>query len=49
MSKKYRISQQAIKDLESIWIYTIKKWSKPQADRYYNLIIAEIEFIGIIS
>ncbi|PRX42990.1 type II toxin-antitoxin system RelE/ParE family toxin [Salegentibacter salegens] len=46
MSKKYRISQQAIEDLESIWIYTIKKWSKPQADRYYNLIIAEIEFIA---
>ena len=46
MSKKYRISQQAIEDLENIWIYTLKKWSKTQADRYYNLIIEEIEFIA---
>ncbi|REE24738.1 type II toxin-antitoxin system RelE/ParE family toxin [Winogradskyella pacifica] len=47
MSKnKYRISQQAIEDLDKIWIYTLKKWSKEQADRYYDLIIAEIEFIA---
>ena len=47
MSKtKYRISKQAIHDLNSIWLYTCNKWSKEQADRYYQLIIAEIEFIG---
>ncbi|MDX1721387.1 MAG: type II toxin-antitoxin system RelE/ParE family toxin [Salegentibacter mishustinae] len=46
MNKKYRISQQAIEDLENIWIYTLKKWSKEQADRYYNLIIEEIEFVA---
>ena len=47
MSKnKYRISQQAIDDLDKIWIYTFNKWSKEQADRYYDLIIAEIEFIA---
>ncbi|WCO03503.1 type II toxin-antitoxin system RelE/ParE family toxin [Psychroserpens ponticola] len=46
MSKnKYRISQQAIDDLNNIWLYTFHKWSKEQADRYYNLIIGEIEFI----
>ncbi len=45
MSKiKYRISKQAIKDLNDIWIYTFNKWSKEQADRYYDLIIGEIEF-----
>ncbi|MCB4809130.1 type II toxin-antitoxin system RelE/ParE family toxin [Tamlana sp. 62-3] len=43
---KYRISKQAIKDLDKIWIYTLNKWSKEQADRYYDLIIAEIEFIA---
>lgn len=43
---KYKISKQAIKDLNGIWIYTYNKWSKEQADRYYNLIIAEIEFIA---
>ena len=47
MSKnKYRISQQAIEDLDKIWIYTFNKWSKEQADRYYDLIMAEIDFIA---
>jgi toxin ParE1/3/4 len=47
MSKnKYRISKQAIDDLNDIWIYTFHKCSKEQADRYYNLIIGEIEFIS---
>ena len=43
---KYRISQQAIEDLDKIWTYTLNKWSKEQADRYYDLIIAEIDFIA---
>lgn len=47
MSKnKYRISQEAIKDLNKIWVYTFNKWSKEQADRYYDLIISEIDFIA---
>ena len=47
MSKnQYRISQEAIKDLKNIWVYTLNKWSKEQADRYYDLIISEIEFIA---
>lgn len=47
MSKsKYRISRQAIEDLNDIWVYTLHKWSKEQADRYYDLIIGEIEFIA---
>ena len=44
-SNKYRISKQAIIDLNDIWTYTLHRWSKEQADRYYNLIITEIEFI----
>lgn len=43
---KYRISEQAIKDLNGIWTYTFHNWSKIQADRYYDLIIGEIEFIA---
>lgn len=42
----YRISKKAIIDLEKIWLYTYKKWSLEQADRYHNLIINEIEFIS---
>ena len=45
-NNKYRISQEAINDLNKIWVYTLNKWSKVQADRYYDLIIAEIEFIA---
>ncbi|MBN1820703.1 MAG: type II toxin-antitoxin system RelE/ParE family toxin [Prolixibacteraceae bacterium] len=45
MIQQYRISEKAINDLEKIWLYTYKKWSKEQADRYHNLIIDEIEFM----
>jgi len=45
MINKYRISEKAISDLEKIWLYTLKKWSREQADRYHNLIINEIEYI----
>lgn len=46
MIQKYRISEKAIDDLEKIWLYTLKKWSLEQADRYHNLIVNEIEFIS---
>ena len=39
------ISSEALSDLEKIWVYTGKKWSKEQADRYYSLLIEEIEFL----
>lgn len=45
-NQNYRISEKAIKDLEIIWIYTFEKYTPEQADRYYNLIINEIEFIS---
>jgi toxin ParE1/3/4 len=41
-----RLSKQGINELDDIWIYTLNKWSKKQADRYYDLIIEEIEFIA---
>ena len=43
---KYRLTNEAVKDLEEIWSYTKHKWSLEQADRYYNLIIDEIGFIA---
>ncbi|MGM0943676.1 MAG: type II toxin-antitoxin system RelE/ParE family toxin [Bacteroidota bacterium] len=45
-NSSYRISQKAIEDLESIWVYTFQNWSKEQADRYYKLIIQEIEYVA---
>lgn len=42
---KYKISNEVQNDLENIWLYTFETWSAVQADRYYNLIFDEIEFI----
>ena len=42
----YRISNKAVSDLDEIWIYTFENWSVQQADRYYNLIISEIEYLA---
>ncbi len=39
------ISKKAVSDLEEIWLYTLEKWSVEQADRYYNLIFDEINYI----
>lgn len=39
------ISKKAFEDIENIWRYTFEVWSKEQADRYYNLIVDEIENI----
>ncbi|MEI8075141.1 MAG: type II toxin-antitoxin system RelE/ParE family toxin [Bacteroidota bacterium] len=41
----FEISKKAISDLEEIWLYTVETWSVEQADRYYNLIFDEINFI----
>ena len=47
MSKiAYRISQKAISDLEEIWLYSCTTWSKEQADRYYELLIHEFEYVA---
>jgi len=44
--RKFKFSNEAVRDLEEIWIYTKEIWSIEQADRYYNLIINEVEFIS---
>lgn len=41
----YVITKKAVTDLEEIWLYTVGKWSEHQADRYYNLIFDEIEYV----
>ena len=43
---EYVISEKAVEDINNIWIYTAENWSVAQADRYYNLIFDEIEFIA---
>lgn len=43
---EYIISEKAIEDINKIWVYTAENWSVEQADRYYNLILDEVEFIA---
>ena len=43
---KYKISNEALKDLEKIWLYTKENWPAEQADRYFNLIIDEINYLA---
>lgn len=43
---RYLISEKANQDIEKIWLYTYENWSIEQADRYYKLILDEIEFIA---
>jgi len=42
---RFEISEKAFEDIENIWLYTIAVWSIEQADRYYNLLFDEIEYI----
>ncbi|MCH5715677.1 type II toxin-antitoxin system RelE/ParE family toxin [Niabella hibiscisoli] len=43
---RFKISHEAQSDLENIWLYTYEKWSVEQADRYYNLLVDEIEYLA---
>jgi len=44
--KSFKISVEAQKDIEKIWLYTFETWSIEQADRYINQIFEEIEYIS---
>jgi toxin ParE1/3/4 len=41
----YVLTNEAHSDIEEIWTYTVENWSIEQADRYFHLIIDEINFI----
>ena len=42
---KYKLSKEALNDLENIWLFTFENWSDKQADRYFNLVIDEIQYL----
>lgn len=42
----YKISQEALNDLENIWLYTVEKWSVEQAEHYVGLLMDEIEYLA---
>jgi toxin ParE1/3/4 len=41
----YYISEKALEDLENIWDYTDKHWSRQQANLYLEIIFAAIELL----
>ncbi len=43
---KYKISKEAEKDLEKIWLYTFETWSLEQANYYFDLLMDEIEYLS---
>ena len=43
---KVIFKEQAIFDLEDIWLYTLHTWSLRQADRYHSMILKEVEFLA---
>jgi toxin ParE1/3/4 len=43
---KYKLSKSAVKDLNNIWSYTVKKWSLNQADKYYNSLVKVFQDIA---
>lgn len=42
----FKISNEAKNDIEKIWLYTFENWSLEQAERYFDLIMDEIEYIA---
>lgn len=36
---KFRLTNNAVKDLSAIWNYTYDTWSEKQADKYYKLLL----------
>lgn len=46
-SLKVIFKEQAIYDLEDIWLYSFQNWSLVQADRYHSLLLKEIEFLSL--
>ncbi len=36
---RFKLTNNAVKDLSDIWNYTFDAWSESQADKYYKLIL----------
>ncbi|MCX6195031.1 MAG: type II toxin-antitoxin system RelE/ParE family toxin [Flavobacteriia bacterium] len=43
---KFKLTNNAVKDLSDIWFYTVEAWSESQADKYYKLIISACSTIA---
>lgn len=36
---QYHLTNEAVRDLSEIWLYTVESWSEEQADRYYEMLL----------
>jgi len=36
---RYKLTNEAVKDLAQIWNYTFNEWSENQADTYYHMLL----------
>ncbi len=43
---KYKLTNQAVVDLNEIWEYTFLEWSEQQADKYYDSLLTSCEEIA---
>lgn len=43
---KYHLTNKAVEDLSTIWVYTAEYWSESQADQYYNMLIGDCREIA---
>lgn len=46
MKLKIVFREEALTDIEEIWLYTLQTWSLEQADRYFEMIMKEIAFLA---
>lgn len=43
----YRFAPLAESDLEDIWLYTFRRWSRAQADSYHRNLVATFEDLAL--
>lgn len=43
---EFKLTNIAVEDLSKIWAYTIEEWSESQADKYYELLIANCQEVA---
>ena len=46
MSAGYSLRQQALDDLESIWLYSYQEWGVEQADQYIRSLLSRFTWIS---
>ena len=43
---KYKLTNKAVDDLSGIWDYTFNNWSEKQADKYYQMLLDNCQYIA---